>query len=227
MSTRLVLLGIPVSMVLAVLLNLKGMRCTGLYRTLYFLPVVTMPAAVAVVWRWLYNGDVGILNQALSALGIDGTYWVSDPDVVRFAVAAVGVWMTVGYNMILLLAGLQGIPQDYYEAASLDGAGRVRQFFSVTMPLLSPTLFFTTVLSVIQSLQVFDLIYMILGANTSVGVTNPAYSEGQTIVMLFFQKSFFDNQRAYGAAIVCVLFVLIMALTALQFRLQKRWVHYG
>ncbi|WP_369199822.1 carbohydrate ABC transporter permease [Streptomyces sp. PU-14G] len=224
--TVLVLLGIPVSMVLAVLLNLKGMRGTGFYRTLYFLPVVTMPAAVAVVWRWLYNGDVGILNQALDAIGIDGTYWVSDPDVVRFAVAAVGVWMTVGYNMILLLAGLQGIPQDYYEAASLDGAGRVRQFFSVTMPLLSPTLFFTTVLSVIQSLQVFDLIYMILGANTSVGVTNPAYSEGQTIVMLFFQKSFYDNQRAYGAAIVCVLFVLIMALTALQFRLQKRWVHY-
>ncbi|AJE87603.1 MULTISPECIES: carbohydrate ABC transporter permease [Streptomyces] len=225
--TGLVLLGIPLAMVLAVLLNLKGMRGTGVYRTLYFLPVVTMPAAVAVVWRWLYSGDVGILNQALDAVGINGTYWVSDPDTVRFAVAAVGVWMTVGYNMILLLAGLQGIPQDYYEAASLDGAGRVRQFFSVTMPLLSPTLFFTTVLSVIQSLQVFDLIYLILGANTSVGVTNPAYGEGQTVVMLFFQKSFFDNQRGYGAAIVSVLFVLIMALTALQFRLQKKWVHYA
>ncbi|WP_432080686.1 carbohydrate ABC transporter permease [Streptomyces sp. WAC 04229] len=224
--TGLVLLGIPLSMVLAVLLNLKGMRGTGIYRTLYFLPVVTMPAAVAVVWRWVYSGDVGILNQALSGIGVDGTYWVSDPDTVRFAVAAVGVWMTVGYNMILLLAGLQGIPQDYYEAASLDGAGRVRQFFSVTLPLLSPTLFFTTVLSVIQSLQVFDLIYLILGANTSVGLTNPAYSEGQTVVMLFFQKSFFDNQRGYGAAIVSVLFVLIMALTAIQFRLQKRWVHY-
>lgn len=225
--TVLVLLGIPVAMILAVLLNLKGMRGTGFYRTLYFLPVVTMPAAVAVVWRWLYNGDIGIVNEALGKIGIDGAFWVSDPSTVRFAVAAVGVWMTVGYNMILLLAGLQGIPQDYYEAASLDGAGRIRQFFSVTLPLLSPTLFFTTVLSVIQSLQVFDLIYMILGANTAVGPTNPAYAEGQTIVMLFFQKSFYDNQRAYGAAIVCVLFVLIMALTALQFRLQKRWVHYG
>ncbi|QHF96393.1 sugar ABC transporter permease [Streptomyces sp. NHF165] len=225
--TALVLLGIPLAMVLAVLLNVKGMRGTGIYRTLYFLPVVTMPAAVAVVWRWLYNGDVGILNQALSAIGIDGTFWVSDPTTVRFAIAAIGVWMTVGYNMILLLAGLQGIPQDYYEAASLDGAGRVRQFFSLTLPLLSPTLFFTTVLSVIQSLQVFDLVYLILGANTQAGLTNPAYAEGQTVVMLFFQKSFFDNQRGYGAAIVCVLFVLIMALTAIQFRLQKRWVHYG
>ncbi|MET9255348.1 carbohydrate ABC transporter permease [Streptomyces sp. NPDC048182] len=225
--TVLVLLGIPLSLLLAALLNLKGMRGAGVYRTLYFLPVVTMPAAVAVVWRWLYNGDVGILDQALSAVGLDGTYWVSDPATVRLAVAAVGVWMTVGYNMILLLAGLQGIPQDYYEAASLDGAGRVRQFFSVTLPLLSPTLFFTTVLSVIQSLQVFDLIYLILGANTNVGLTNPAYSQGQTVVMLFFQKSFFDNQRGYGAAIVSVLFVLIMALTVLQFRLQKKWVHYA
>ncbi|WP_407547867.1 sugar ABC transporter permease [Streptomyces sp. Pv4-95] len=225
--TGLVLLGIPLSMVLAVLLNLKGLRGTGFYRTFYFLPVVTMPAAVAVVWRWLYNGDVGILNHALSAIGIDGTYWVSDPDTIRFAVAIVGVWMTVGYNMILLLAGLQSIPADYYEAASLDGAGRVRQFFSVTLPLLSPTLFFTTVLSVIQSLQVFDLVYLIIGANTQNSLQNPAYGDGQTVVMLFFQKAFFDNQRGYGAAIVCVLFFLIMALTAVQFRLQKRWVHYA
>lgn len=225
--TGLVLLGIPVAMVLAVLLNLKGMRGTGVYRTLYFLPVVTMPAAVAVVWRWLYNGDVGIVNQALDAIGIDGTYWVSDPTTVRFAIAVIGVWMTVGYNMILLLAGLQGIPQDLYEASSLDGAGRVRQFFSLTLPLLSPTLFFTTVLSVIQSLQVFDLVYLILGANTEGALMNPAYGEGQTVVMLFFQKAFFDNQRSYGAAVVCVLFFLIMALTAVQFRLQKRWVHYG
>ncbi|WP_030900800.1 carbohydrate ABC transporter permease [Streptomyces sp. NRRL F-5126] len=225
--TVLVLLGIPLSMLLAVLLNVKGMRGTGVYRTLYFLPVVTMPAAVAVVWRWLYNGDVGIINQALSAIGVHGTYWVSDPATVHFAVAVVGVWMTVGYNMILLLAGLQSIPQDYYEAASLDGAGRVRQFFSVTLPLLSPTVFFTTVLSVIQSLQVFDLVYLILGANTGAGITNPAYTDGETVVMLFFQKAFYDNQRGYGAAIVCALFVLILALTAVQFRLQKRWVHYG
>ncbi|MFG2891022.1 carbohydrate ABC transporter permease [Streptomyces sp. NPDC048248] len=225
--TGLVLLGIPLSMVLAVLLNLKGLRGTGFYRTFYFLPVVTMPAAVAVVWRWLYNGDVGVLNHALSAIGIHGTYWVSDPDTIRFAAAVVGVWMTVGYNMILLLAGLQSIPADYYEAASLDGAGRVRQFFSVTLPLLSPTLFFTTVLSVIQSLQVFDLVYLIIGANTQNSLQNPAYGDGQTVVMLFFQKAFFDNQRGYGAAIVCVLFFLIMALTAVQFRLQKRWVHYA
>ncbi|MFI7387726.1 carbohydrate ABC transporter permease [Streptomyces sp. NPDC049813] len=225
--TGLVLLGIPLSMALAVLLNIKGLRGTGVYRTLYFLPVVTMPAAVAVVWRWLYNGDAGILNHALSLIGVDGTYWVSDPHTIRFAVAVVGVWMTVGYNMILLLAGVQSIPGDYYEAAALDGAGRVRQFFSVTLPLLSPTLFFTTVLSVIQSLQVFDLVYLIIGANTTNSLQNPAFGEGQTVVMLFFQKAFFDNQRGYGAAIVCVLFVLIMALTALQFRLQKKWVHYA
>lgn len=225
--TGLVLLGIPLSMVLAVLLNLKGLTGTGIYRTFYFLPVVTMPAAVAVVWRWLYNGDAGILNHALSTIGINGTYWVSDPHTIRFAVAIVGVWMTVGYNMILLLAGLQSIPGDYYEAASLDGAGRIRQFFSVTLPLLSPTLFFTTVLSIIQSLQVFDLVYLIIGGNTQNALQNPAYGEGQTVVMLFFQKAFFDNQRGYGAAIVCVLFVLIMALTAVQFRLQKRWVHYA
>jgi multiple sugar transport system permease protein len=214
------LLGIPVSLVLGVLLSRRGRKGTGLYRTLMFLPVVTMPAAVAIMWRWLYNGDFGLLNQLLGKAGITGTHWISDPDTALYALVAVGIWSTVGYNLVILMAGLQSIPRHYYEAASIDGAGPVRQFFSITIPLLSPTLFFVTVLSVIGSLQTFDLVYVMIGQ------TNPALPQTRTIVYLFYQNAFVENNRGYAAALAFLLLLLVAAVTAVQFRLQKRWVHY-
>jgi multiple sugar transport system permease protein len=218
--TVLGLLGIPVSLVLGVLLSRRGRKGTGLYRTLMFLPVVTMPAAVAIMWRWLYNGDFGLLNQLLGKAGITGTHWISDPDTALYALVAVGIWSTVGYNLVILMAGLQSIPRHYYEAASIDGAGPVRQFFSITIPLLSPTLFFVTVLSVIGSLQTFDLVYVMIGQ------TNPALPQTRTIVYLFYQNAFVENNRGYAAALAFLLLLLVAAVTAVQFRLQKRWVHY-
>lgn len=216
----LVLLGVPVSIVLAVLLNAKGLRGVGLYRTLYFLPVVTMPVAVAVVWQWIYNGDFGILNHLLSLVGIDGTSWLSNPSTALFAIAAVGIWMTIGYNVVILLAGLQGVSEHYYEAAKLDGAGPWRQFFSITLPILSPSIFFVTVLTMIHALQVFDLVFVM------VEPTNAALPRAQSVVHLFYQKAFVSNDRGYAAAIVMVLLLVIMVMTLLQFRLQKRWVHH-
>lgn len=214
------LLGLPVSLVLAAVLNQKGRRGVSIYRTLMFLPVVTMPAAVAIIWRWLYSGDYGIINFLLRRVGIQGAFWISDPHTALLAVAAVGIWSTVGYNMVILMAGLQAISPHYYEAAAMDGAGPVRQFFSITIPLLSPSLFFVTVLSVIGSLQTFDLVYVMIGQ------TNPALPQTRTVVYLFYQKAFIENDRGYAAALAFILLLVIMAVTAVQFRLQKRWVHY-
>ncbi|WP_218003769.1 carbohydrate ABC transporter permease [Herbiconiux solani] len=218
--TAIVLLGVPIAIVLAALINsVKRFRTT--YRVLFFLPVVTLPVAVGMVWRYIYNGDFGVINQALAAFGIDGPSWVADPDVAIYAVAIVGIWSSLGTNIIILGAGIQAISQDLFEASSLDGAGSIRQFFAITLPLLSPSVFLVSVLSVISSLQMFDLIYVMIGRGS------PAEQGSQTVVYLFFQKAFVEYDRGYGAAIAIVLLVIIMAVTALQFRLQRKWVFYG
>ncbi|MEU5868065.1 MULTISPECIES: carbohydrate ABC transporter permease [unclassified Nonomuraea] len=216
----LVLIGVPLSIVIAALLNVPGLRGLGFYRTLYFLPVVTMPAAVGLTWRYLYNGDFGPINYLLAQVGIDGPYWVSDPEFAIYAIAVVGIWTSLGYNAVLFLAGLQGIPKHYYEAASIDGAGRLRQFFRITLPLLTPTTFFVTVITLINALQVFDLVYLMIDTKS------PALAGSRTIVYLFYEQGFVQNSRGYAAAIAVVLLALILLLTAVQFRLQKRWVHY-
>ncbi|MFI6920146.1 carbohydrate ABC transporter permease [Nonomuraea spiralis] len=216
----LVLIGVPLSIVIAALLNVPGLRGLGFYRTLYFLPVVTMPAAVGLTWRYLYNGDFGLINYLLAQVGIDGPYWVSDPDFAIYAVAVVGIWTSLGYNAVLFLAGLQGIPKHYYEAASIDGAGKLRQFFRITLPLLTPTTFFVMVITLINALQVFDLVYLMID------IKSPALAGSRTIVYLFYEQGFVQNSRGYAAAIAVVLLALILLLTAVQFRLQRRWVHY-
>lgn len=216
----LILLAIPFSIVFAALLNQMRGRYVGLYRTLYFIPVVSMPAAVAMVWRWLYNGDYGLINYLLSLVGIHGQHWVSDPRFTVYAMAVVGVWAVLGYNMIIFSAGLKGIPQHYYEAASIDGAGRVRQFFSITLPLLSPSIFFVSVLSVISGLQMFDTVLMMLGKS------NPALADSKTIAYLYYEDTFLNNNQGMGSAIAVVLMLVLLLLTAIQFRLQKKWVHY-
>ncbi|MEC3992310.1 sugar ABC transporter permease [Actinacidiphila sp. DG2A-62] len=224
--TGLGLLSIPLAIVFAALLNRPGLRGLGVYRTLFFLPVVTMPVAVGMVWRWLYNGDYGLVNYLLSLVGVDGPNWIADPRVALYALVAVGVWSSIGYNLVIFLAGMQAIPKEYYEAAEIDGAGPLRQFVSVTLPLLSPTAFFVSVISVIGSLQLFDLVYVMAGSGAAAR-SNPAFPRLETVVQLFYDRAFVTNDRGYAAAIVMVLLLIIIALTALQFRLQKRWVHYG
>ena len=218
--TGIVLLGVPIAVVVAALIH-QVSRGRGIYRVLYFLPVVTLPVAVGMVWRFIYNGDFGLLNQVLSLVGIPGQYWVSDPAFAIYAVAAVGIWMSLGTSVIILGAGLQGIPIEVLEASALDGAGRIRQFASVTLPLLTPSIFFVSVLSVISSLQMFDLIYVMIGRGST------ALEGSKTIVYLFYEKSFVQYNQGYGAAIAIVLLLLIMAATAIQFRLQRKWVFYG
>lgn len=216
--TAIVLLGVPLSVWLASLLNTPGLRFANFYRVLFFLPYVAMPTAVALVWRIIFNGDFGILNWVLSLVGIDGPYWISTPGYALVAVSIVGLWSSLGFSMIVLAAGLKTIPPELYEAAELDGASPTRRFLSVTVPLLTPSIFFVVIVTVIGSFQLFDLLYAILGVN------NPATDATVSLVYYFYQAGFVQNQQGYAAAIAVVILVVIGLVTLLQFRLQRRWV---
>lgn len=217
--TVLVLLGIPVAIVLASLLNTPGLRFASLYRVLFFLPFVAMPAAIAMVWRIVFNGDFGIANWVLSLAGVKGPYWLSQPGFALVAVAIVGIWSSLGFAAIVLGAGLKGIPADLYEAAQLDGASRSRQFRSITVPLLTPSIFFVTIMTVIGSLQLFDLLYTMLGSS------NPILPKTSSLVFFFYSEGFIHNDKGYAAAIAIAIFMIIGLITLVQFRLQKRWVN--
>lgn len=210
---------IAISLVIAVLLNRK-MRGRSIYRTIIFLPMVAAPAAIAMVWRWLYNADFGLINNLLGTK----VNWVSNPSLAIFSITIIGIWSVLGYNMVLFLAGLQEIPKDYYEAASLDGATGAAAFFNVTLPLLSPTIFFVCVTRVIAAMQVFDLIYMVMagGANS-----NPALPKTQSLVYLFYKYSFTQKNLGYGSTIVVLLLVIILIITVFQMKAQKKWVFYN
>lgn len=218
-----VLLCVPLvvafSVLIAALLN-QQLRGRSLYRTMVFLPAVTLPAAIALMWKWLLNYEFGLVNDMFKMLGLTGVAWLSDPAVVLPSVSAVFVWSSVAYQVIVLLAGLQGISRSYYEAAIIDGASGPQQFKSITIPLLTPSIFFVTVTSIINVFQIFDIIYLMI----------PQYSSGtaasRSLVTYFFEEAFIRFHKGYGAAISMVLFLLILAMTLVQMKLQKRWVHY-
>ncbi|MCX7884162.1 MAG: sugar ABC transporter permease [Caloramator sp.] len=212
-------ISIFLSIVVATLLNSKIKGLT-IYRTLYFLPAVTMPAAIAMVWKWLYNYDYGLINYILSKFGIEKIYWVSDPKIALYSIIAISVWSSVGYNMVIFLAGIQNISSTYYEAAAIDGANSINQFFKITIPLLTPTIFFVMVMSLIGAFQVFDYIFMIIGTS------NPALKNTQSVVYLFYRSAFELGEKGYASAIAIMLFVIIMLITIVQLKLQKKWVNY-
>lgn len=215
--------GVPLTIAIAtgvaVLLN-QQIRGVWLYRLMYFLPVVTMPAAAAMVWRWMFNGDYGLITATLAPIGIVGPQWLTDPRTAILAVIIVIVWSDIGINLVILLSGLQGISRTYYEAAALDGAGAFRRFVSITLPLLSPTLFFVFVTAMISIFQIFDVIYLMVGPQ------GLRIDETRSLVELFYEQGFQNGNKGYAAAIIMVLFLIILAGTAIQFSLQRRWVHY-
>ena len=182
--------------------------------------MVVAPAAVAMVWKWMFNSDFGLINEMLLKVGIHGPKWLTDPKIVLISVAIVGIWSMIGYNMIILLAGLQEIPDTYYEAAEIDGAGPIRKFFNITLPLVTPTLFFVIVTTLIGSLQVFDTIYMMIDRK------NSALPSAHSVVGIFYRYAFEMNLKGYGSAIIITLFIVILIITAIQLKLQKKWVNY-
>lgn len=210
---------VVLSLLVAVLMNRK-VKGLSIYRTIYFLPVVAAPSAVAMIWRWMFNNDYGLINNMLAKIGLDGPAWLTDPSIAIYSIIIVGVWSAIGYNMVLLLAGLQEIPKDYYEAAEIDGASPIQQFFNITLPLVTPTLFFVVVTTVINAFQVFDVIFMMITPNST------AMFKSQSLTYLFYKHSFILNDKGYGSAIVMFLLVIILIITAIQMKLQKKWVNY-
>jgi multiple sugar transport system permease protein len=209
--------GIILSIILAVLLNQK-VKGLSVYRTLYFLPVVTMPAAVAMVWKWLYNSDFGLINYVLSKLSNTGPHWLTDHRTALLSIIIVAIWSSIGSHMIIFLSGLQGISESYYEAASIDGAGSLTKFTRITLPLLTPTIFFVMVTSLIGAFQVFDYIYMMVG--------EIVMESTQSIVFLYYKYGFLKNAKGYASSIAVMLFIIIMLITYIQMKIQKKWVHY-
>ena len=207
--------GLFLSLLVAMLLNAK-IKFKGGFRTIFFLPMVCAPAAVTMVWRWIFNGEYGILNQVLGA----HVGWITDARFVMVACAIVAIWSNIGYDAVLLLAGLQTIPKTLYEANSIDGAGKVKQFFTITLPMVSPTLFVVMIMRLMSAVKVYDLIYMM------VEDTNPAVTSVQSLMYLFYRESFVAGSRGMGSAIVIWTVLLIGLVTIIQFRGQKKWVNY-
>jgi multiple sugar transport system permease protein len=211
----LVLVG---GLALALALN-QRLRGLGWFRTVYFLPVVTSWVVVALIWKWLLNPGTGLVNQALGLVGIAGPGWWVDPNWAMPSIVLASAWKDVGFVMVILLAGLQAIPEEYYEAAALDGQGRWGRFRHVTLPLLTPAIFFVVVISLINNFQVFDQVWVMTGGG-------PA--DSTTVVMQQVVKNAFSFGRmGYAAAMSWVLFAVILAVTLVQLRLQRRWVNYA
>ncbi len=219
--TAVVLLGVPLSVVIASMIELPGLKGRTLYRVLFFMPYLAMPVAIAQVWRIFFNGNFGILNQGLKAIGIaEPPYWLSTPGFAMLAVAFFGIWSSIGFNVIILSAGLKGISPELYEAASLDGASAWRQFRTVTVPLLTPSIFFLTIMTAIGGFQLFDGLYAMLGPG------NPAINQSRSLVYLFYNEAFVQQNKGGGAAIAMFIVLLVGIATAIQFWGQKKWVHY-
>ena len=203
---------------LALALNAK-LKGRALLRGVYFLPVVTSWVVVALVWRWLLNPSVGIVNWALSLIGIQGPGWYTDPAWSMPSIILASAWKDLGFVMVILLAGLQAINPDLYEAAAIDGAGWWRRLFSITLPMLSPSTFFVVVLSLINGFQVFDQVYVMTGGGPN--------NSSRVVVQEVYDLTFRYGQAGMASALSWLLFVVILIITLIQFRGQKRWVNYA
>jgi len=211
-------LGMLISLFLALALN-QTIRGIAWIRTAYFLPVVTSTIAIALVWQWIYSPESGLLNQFIGLFGIAPQKWLSNPTLAMPAIVAMSVWQGLGTNIIIFLAGLQAIPGELLDAASVDGAGRWARFRNVVLPLLTPSIFFTGVLSLIGSFQVFDQIYVLSRQGRATDAT-------VTVVYFIYENGFKFFKMGYATAASWILFLIVAFFTVIYFRSQNRWVHY-
>lgn len=217
------LLSVPLRLIFALLVAMalnKGIRALGVYRTVYYIPsLLGGSVAIAIVWRKIFDGD-GLFNQFLSWFGIEGPAWVAHPDYILSTIITLSVWQ-FGSAMVIFLAGLKQVPADLYEASQVDGAGKIRQFFQITLPLLSPVIFFNLVMSIINSFQVFTPGYVI-GDGRGGPVNSTLF---YTLYLYLKGFAFFD--MGYASALAWIMLVVIGVLTAVVFLTSKYWVFYG
>jgi multiple sugar transport system permease protein len=208
---------VPSVMVLALLLALvldAKLKGIALFRTAFFLPVVSSWVAVALLWKWLFNPRYGLVNYGLEQIGITGPNWLFDKHWAMPAIVITSVWKDLGFVALLFLAGLQAIPKDVYEASALDGAGRAEQLRSITIPLLKPTIFFVSIISIISSFQVFPQVWVMTEGGPANSTT--------VIVERVVKHAFSYGEMGYAATISWVLFALVFSVTAIQLWLQRR-----
>jgi multiple sugar transport system permease protein len=216
LSVPLALIG---SLIVAVLLNQK-LWATTMWRTFYFLPTLTPLLAVALLWRWMLNPDVGLVNYLLSQIGIEGPGWLASTTWAIPSLVLMGLWNSIGGSrMIIFLAGLQDVPKEILESAEIDGAGSWSKFWNVTLPLISPTIFFNLVLGIIFALRTFD---------TALIATNGGPARATWFISLhIYQNAFVSFDMGYASALSWVFFIILFVLTYLQFRLSGNWVFYA
>ncbi len=207
--------GIFIAFWLALALNRK-MRGIIFFRTVYFLPQITLTVAAATVWRWIYQPEIGLINHILELVGIEGPKWIHNTKWAMPSVIIMSNWQGIGFAMLILLAGLQGIPEEYYEAASIDGASGWQRMRFVTLPMLTPALFFVVVTSLIGAFQAFDQFYILTEGGPAQATT--------PLTLYIFQNAFRFFKMGYGAALAAVLFLIILIITVIQWQLARRWV---
>ncbi|MBC7077429.1 MAG: sugar ABC transporter permease [Synergistales bacterium] len=211
--------GIIGSLIAAVLLH-QGLKGTSIYRTMYFLPSLTPTVAASLLWRWMLHPEAGVVNWFLSLLGIEGPGWLSSPKWAIWALAMISLWTGIGGGrMVIFLAGLQGIPEELYEAAEIDGAGTIQKTWRITVPLMTPTIFFNLIMGILGSFRSFDMAFL-----TTQG--GPAYATYFFALHIYY-NAFQYYEMGYACMLSWILFILIIILTVLQFGTSKRWVFYG
>ncbi|MDP9440114.1 MAG: sugar ABC transporter permease, partial [Actinomycetota bacterium] len=208
---------LPLALVLAVFLNQK-FRGRNVYRTILSSPFAVPLVGSAVIWLWLYDPSYGLINYLLGLIGIEGPAWLERSSTALLSVIIVSVWHYVGYYALLFLVGLQDIPAELYEAAKIDGAGRWSEFWRITLPLLSPTILFASTVSVIQSFQVFDQIYVLTGGGPADSTT--------TLIFYLYEQGFQFFHIGVASAISVFLLLSLITFTILHMYFSRRWVHY-
>jgi len=209
-----ILTGLAMALWLCSIRSLKG-----LFRTIFFMPVLIPTVAAAFIWKFMYEPNDGLINALLGLANIEGPNWLGNPNFAMIGIILMSVWKGFGYNMVIFIAAIQAIPSSLVEAAKIDGANAFRRFLYVTLPMITPALFFVTVMTVIGSFQVFDQAFIL----TKGGPANAT----NTIVMYIYENGFEFFKMGYASAVAWVLFGFIFLLTMIQMKLQKRWVHYG
>lgn len=210
-------LGLIVSLALALVMN-QQLKGTAFFRTIFFTPSVCAVAAIALVWQWIYDADLGILNHFLMQLGLPKYRWLQDRSLALPAIMLMSIWQGAGYTMVIYLAGLQGVPAQLYEAAEIDGAGSWARFRHVTLPMLTPTTFFLLIVGFIGAFQFFAESYMMTRGG-------PRYAT-MSLVYLIYLNGFSYFKMGFASAIAWVLFAVVFVLTMIQVRYARRWVHY-
>jgi len=213
-------LNLAVALGLALLVNMQA-RGIGTIRTVYYLPSVTPTVAYTALWIWILNADYGLLNLLLKQVGIKGPRWLGDPDWAKAALILMSLW-GFGSVALIFLAALQGVPEALYEAAQLDGAGRLARFWHVTLPMISPAILFNLVIGMINSFQIFTTAYVVAQGGVPGGPVNSTLF----LVIYLYNAGFHDFQMGYASALAWLLFLIVLVLTLLQFLTSRRWVHY-